>query len=44
MTRVSHNVEMTAKPANAAPQMAALRRESFHDRIAEKLAADPDWK
>ena len=23
---------------------AALRRESFHDRIAEKLAADPDWK
>ena len=23
---------------------AALRRESFHDRIAEKLADDPDWK
>ena len=23
---------------------AALRRQSFHDRIAEKLAADPDWK
>jgi hypothetical protein len=23
---------------------AALRRKSFHDRIAEKLAADPDWK
>ncbi len=22
---------------------AALRRKSFHDRIAEKLAADPDW-
>jgi DNA-binding MarR family transcriptional regulator len=21
----------------------ALRRKSFHDRIAEKLAADPDW-
>ena len=23
---------------------AALRRKSFHDRIAEKLATDPDWK
>jgi hypothetical protein len=23
---------------------AALRRKSFHDRIAETLAADPDWK
>jgi DNA-binding MarR family transcriptional regulator len=23
---------------------AVLRRKSFHDRIAEKLAADPDWK
>jgi len=23
---------------------AALRRQSFHDRIAEKLASDPDWK
>jgi DNA-binding MarR family transcriptional regulator len=23
---------------------AALRRKSFHNRIAEKLAADPDWK
>jgi DNA-binding MarR family transcriptional regulator len=23
---------------------AALRRKSFHDRIAEKLAADPGWK
>jgi DNA-binding MarR family transcriptional regulator len=23
---------------------AALRRTSFHDRIAGKLAADPDWK
>ena len=23
---------------------AALRRKSFHDRIAEKLASDPDWK
>jgi len=23
---------------------AALRRKSFHDRITEKLAADPDWK
>jgi DNA-binding MarR family transcriptional regulator len=23
---------------------AALRRKSFHDRIAEKLAADPDWR
>ena len=23
---------------------AALRRKSFHDRIAERLAADPDWK
>jgi DNA-binding MarR family transcriptional regulator len=23
---------------------AALRRQSFHDRIAEKLAADPDWR
>ena len=23
---------------------AALQRQSFHDRIAEKLAADPDWK
>jgi len=22
----------------------ALRRKSFHDRIAERLAADPDWK
>jgi predicted transcriptional regulator len=22
---------------------AALRRKSFHDRIADKLAADPDW-
>jgi DNA-binding MarR family transcriptional regulator len=22
---------------------AALHRKSFHDRIAEKLAADPDW-
>ena len=22
---------------------AALRRKSFHDRITEKLAADPDW-
>ena len=22
----------------------ALRRKSFHDRIAEKLADDPDWK
>ena len=22
----------------------ALRRKSFHDRIAEKLASDPDWK
>jgi DNA-binding MarR family transcriptional regulator len=22
---------------------AALRRKSFHDRIAEKLAADPAW-
>jgi hypothetical protein len=22
----------------------ALRRKSFHDRIAEKLATDPDWK
>jgi DNA-binding MarR family transcriptional regulator len=22
---------------------AALQRKSFHDRIAEKLAADPDW-
>ena len=22
----------------------SLRRKSFHDRIAEKLAADPDWK
>ncbi|HLN71316.1 MAG TPA: MarR family transcriptional regulator [Streptosporangiaceae bacterium] len=21
-----------------------LRRKSFHDRIAEKLASDPDWK
>jgi DNA-binding MarR family transcriptional regulator len=21
----------------------ALRRKSFHDRIAEKLATDPDW-
>jgi DNA-binding MarR family transcriptional regulator len=23
---------------------AALRRKSFHDRIIEKLASDPDWK
>jgi hypothetical protein len=23
---------------------AALRRRSFHDRIAGKLASDPDWK
>ena len=23
---------------------AALRRKSFHDRITEKLAGDPDWK
>jgi DNA-binding MarR family transcriptional regulator len=23
---------------------AALRRQSFRDRIAEKLAADPDWR
>jgi len=23
---------------------AVLRRQSFHDRIAEKLADDPDWK
>jgi DNA-binding MarR family transcriptional regulator len=23
---------------------AALQRTSFHDRIAEKLAADPDWR
>ena len=23
---------------------AALRRKSFHDRITEKLADDPDWK
>jgi DNA-binding MarR family transcriptional regulator len=23
---------------------AALRRKSFHDRITEKLASDPDWK
>jgi DNA-binding MarR family transcriptional regulator len=23
---------------------AALQRKSFHDRIAEKLAADPDWQ
>jgi DNA-binding MarR family transcriptional regulator len=23
---------------------AALARQSFHDRIAEKLASDPDWK
>jgi DNA-binding MarR family transcriptional regulator len=23
---------------------AALRRKSFHDRIAEHLSADPDWK
>ena len=23
---------------------AALHRKSFHDRIAEKLASDPDWK
>ena len=23
---------------------AALRRKSFHDRIIEKLADDPDWK
>jgi DNA-binding MarR family transcriptional regulator len=23
---------------------AALQRKSFHDRIAEKLATDPDWK
>jgi len=23
---------------------AALRRKSFHDRIAERLAADPDWQ
>jgi DNA-binding MarR family transcriptional regulator len=23
---------------------AALRRQSFHDRIAENLAADPDWQ
>jgi len=23
---------------------AALRRKSFHDRIAEKLASDPSWK
>jgi DNA-binding MarR family transcriptional regulator len=22
---------------------AALQRKSFHDRIAEKLASDPDW-
>jgi hypothetical protein len=22
---------------------AALARQSFHDRIAQKLAADPDW-
>ena len=22
----------------------ALQRQSFHDRITEKLAADPDWK
>ena len=22
---------------------AALRRQSFHDRITEKLARDPDW-
>ena len=22
----------------------ALQRKSFHDRIAEKLASDPDWK
>jgi hypothetical protein len=21
----------------------ALQRKSFHDRIAERLAADPDW-
>jgi hypothetical protein len=23
---------------------AALRRKSFHDRITERLADDPDWK
>ena len=23
---------------------AALQRKSFHDRITEKLADDPDWK
>jgi DNA-binding MarR family transcriptional regulator len=23
---------------------AALQRQSFHDRIAEKLSSDPDWK
>ena len=22
----------------------ALQRKSFHDRIAEKLASDPDWQ
>jgi DNA-binding MarR family transcriptional regulator len=27
----------------AADLEAALRRKSFHDRIAEKLATDPDW-
>ena len=27
----------------AADIEAALRRKSFHDRIAEKLATDPDW-
>jgi hypothetical protein len=31
MTRVVRDVEE------------ALRRKSFHDRIAEKLAADPAW-
>jgi len=23
---------------------AALRRKSFHDRITERLAGDPDWR
>ncbi len=27
----------------AADLEAALRRKSFHDRIADKLAGDPDW-
>jgi len=28
----------------AADIEAVLQRKSFHDRIAEKLASDPDWK